>query len=120
VVLTDTEGFQTPRPTILRSSPPLIALALRLLLLLSTLLPLLFRWSIFSSAVPAHVDGGTRASGLDRHGGFPKGSGSPLATGYQLLSEDSHVFLGYGSISKVKEFDGDGNVVFSAQFGDDM
>ncbi|KAJ5479104.1 hypothetical protein N7530_004613 [Penicillium desertorum] len=38
---------------------------------------------------------------------------------YQLLSEDSHVFLGYGSISKVKEFDGDGNVVFSAQFGDD-
>ncbi|CAI7672734.1 unnamed protein product [Penicillium crustosum] len=39
---------------------------------------------------------------------------------YQLLSEvDSHVFLAYGSISKVKEFDGDGNVVFSAQFGDD-
>ncbi|KAJ5978173.1 hypothetical protein N7501_001515 [Penicillium viridicatum] len=39
---------------------------------------------------------------------------------YQLLSEvDSHVFLAYGSISKVKEFDGDGDVVFSAQFGDD-
>ncbi|KAJ6073097.1 hypothetical protein N7467_011182 [Penicillium canescens] len=39
---------------------------------------------------------------------------------YQLLDEvDSHVFMGYGSISKVKEFDGDGNVVFSAQFGDD-
>jgi hypothetical protein len=39
---------------------------------------------------------------------------------YQLLSEvDSHVFMDYGSISKVKEFDGDGNVVFSAQFGED-
>ncbi|CAG7930570.1 unnamed protein product [Penicillium olsonii] len=39
---------------------------------------------------------------------------------YQLLSEiDSHVFMDYGSISKVKEFDGNGNVVFSAQFGED-
>lgn len=39
---------------------------------------------------------------------------------YQLLSEESdHVVLGYGSISKVKEFDGDGKVVFSAKFGDD-
>ena len=27
--------------------------------------------------------------------------------------------MDYGSISKVKEYDGDGNVVFSAQFGDD-
>ncbi|OQE26421.1 hypothetical protein PENSTE_c005G10404 [Penicillium steckii] len=39
---------------------------------------------------------------------------------YQLISETSnHVFMDYGSISKVKEYDGDGNVVFSAQFGDD-
>lgn len=39
---------------------------------------------------------------------------------YQLLSEtDNHVFMDYGSISKVKEFDGDGNVVLTAQFGDD-
>lgn len=39
---------------------------------------------------------------------------------YQLLNEtDSHVFIDYGSIAKVKEFDGDGNVVFSAQFGED-
>ncbi|KAJ5467413.1 hypothetical protein N7475_005165 [Penicillium sp. IBT 31633x] len=39
---------------------------------------------------------------------------------YQLLSEeDNHAFLAYGSISKVKEFDGDGDVVFSAQFGED-
>ncbi|KAJ5089891.1 hypothetical protein N7532_008575 [Penicillium argentinense] len=39
---------------------------------------------------------------------------------YQLLNEtDSHVFMDYGSISKVKEFDGDGNVVLSAQFGED-
>lgn len=39
---------------------------------------------------------------------------------YQLLNEaDGHVFMDYGSISKVKEFDGDGNVVFSAQFGPD-
>jgi hypothetical protein len=39
---------------------------------------------------------------------------------YQLLDEtDGHVFIDYGSISKVKEYDGDGNVVFSAQFGED-
>lgn len=39
---------------------------------------------------------------------------------YQLLNEtDGHVFMDYGSIAKVKEFDGDGNVVFSAQFGED-
>jgi hypothetical protein len=38
---------------------------------------------------------------------------------YQLLNEtDGHVFMDYGSISKVKEYDGDGNVVFSAQFGE--
>lgn len=30
----------------------------------------------------------------------------------------SHTFMGYGSISKVKEFDADGNTVLSAQFGD--
>lgn len=39
---------------------------------------------------------------------------------YQLLTQsDDHVFIGYGSISKVKEFDGEGNRIFSAQFGDD-
>ncbi|KAJ5661931.1 uncharacterized protein N7477_009547 [Penicillium maclennaniae] len=39
---------------------------------------------------------------------------------YQLLTEtDGHVFMDYGSISKVKEYDGDGKVVFSAQFGED-
>lgn len=39
---------------------------------------------------------------------------------YQLLTQsDDHVFIGYGSISKVKEFDGEGKRVFSAQFGDD-
>lgn len=39
---------------------------------------------------------------------------------YQLLSETSgHVFMDYGSISKVKEYDGDGNLVLSAQFGED-
>ncbi|KAJ5669528.1 hypothetical protein N7462_010598 [Penicillium macrosclerotiorum] len=39
---------------------------------------------------------------------------------YQLLNEvNGHVFMDYGSISKVKEYDGDGNVVFSAQFGED-
>lgn len=38
---------------------------------------------------------------------------------YQVLNEtDGHVFMDYGSISKVKEFDGDGNVIFSAQFGE--
>ncbi|KAJ6139070.1 hypothetical protein N7471_005556 [Penicillium samsonianum] len=39
---------------------------------------------------------------------------------YQLLGEvGSHAFLAYGSIPKVKEFDVDGNVVFSAKFGDE-
>lgn len=40
---------------------------------------------------------------------------------YQVLGDDadSNVFMGYGSISKVKEYDGAGNVVFSAQFGDE-
>lgn len=39
---------------------------------------------------------------------------------YQILSEtDHHVFIDYGSIAKVKEFDGDGKVVYSAQFGED-
>lgn len=39
---------------------------------------------------------------------------------YQLLNETTnHVFMDYGSIPTVKEFDGDGNVVFSAQFGED-
>ncbi|ODM15037.1 hypothetical protein SI65_09532 [Aspergillus cristatus] len=39
---------------------------------------------------------------------------------YQLLSQESqHVFMGYGSISKVKEFDADNNAVFTAQFGVD-
>ncbi|KAJ5721553.1 uncharacterized protein N7483_009487 [Penicillium malachiteum] len=37
---------------------------------------------------------------------------------YQALPDSNgHVFINYGSISKVKEFDGDGNVVFSAAFG---
>ncbi|KAE8367864.1 ASST-domain-containing protein [Aspergillus caelatus] len=39
---------------------------------------------------------------------------------YQLMSEEtSHVFIGYGSISKVKEFDANNNAVLTAQFGDD-
>ncbi|GAB1194990.1 hypothetical protein APSETT444_004242 [Aspergillus pseudonomiae] len=39
---------------------------------------------------------------------------------YQLMSEETnHVFMGYGSISKVKEFDANNNVVLTAQFGDD-
>lgn len=39
---------------------------------------------------------------------------------YQVLNEqDGHVFMDYGSISKVKEFDGAGNVVFSGKFGPD-
>ncbi|KAJ5525612.1 hypothetical protein N7494_012262 [Penicillium frequentans] len=39
---------------------------------------------------------------------------------YQVLNEqDGHVFMDYGSISKVKEFDGAGNVVFSGKFGTD-
>ncbi|KAJ5225921.1 hypothetical protein N7468_007146 [Penicillium chermesinum] len=40
---------------------------------------------------------------------------------YQLLGadEDANVFMDYGSISKVKEYDGNGNIVFTAQFGDD-
>lgn len=39
---------------------------------------------------------------------------------YQLLGEvGSHAFLTYGSIPKVKEFDVDGNVIFSAKFGDE-
>ncbi|KAJ5168836.1 uncharacterized protein N7482_004430 [Penicillium canariense] len=39
---------------------------------------------------------------------------------YQLLNEvNGHVLMDYGSISKVKEYDGDGNVVLSAQFGED-
>ncbi|KAF9888645.1 hypothetical protein FE257_008403 [Aspergillus nanangensis] len=39
---------------------------------------------------------------------------------YHLMSEESnHVVMGYGSISKVKEFDGDNNEVMTAQFGDD-
>ncbi|KAJ6028630.1 hypothetical protein N7540_004206 [Penicillium herquei] len=37
---------------------------------------------------------------------------------YQALADSNgHVFINYGSISKVKELDGDGNVVFSAAFG---
>ncbi|KAJ5923183.1 hypothetical protein N7454_008428 [Penicillium verhagenii] len=37
---------------------------------------------------------------------------------YQALNEDDgHVFIDYGAISKVKEFDGAGTVVFTAQFG---
>lgn len=37
---------------------------------------------------------------------------------YQVLNEaDGHVFMDYGSISTVKEFDGDGNLVYSASFG---
>lgn len=43
-----------------------------------------------------------------------------LQGSYQLLGETgSHIFMDYGSIAKVKEFDGDGNVVFGAQSGDD-
>lgn len=39
---------------------------------------------------------------------------------YQLLSpETQHVVMGYGSISKVKEFDADNNEVMTAQFGVD-
>ncbi|KAF5858718.1 hypothetical protein ETB97_003827 [Aspergillus alliaceus] len=39
---------------------------------------------------------------------------------YQLMSEQTnHVFMGYGSISKVKEFDANNNAVLTAQFGDD-
>lgn len=39
---------------------------------------------------------------------------------YQILSEtDNRVFIGYGSIAKVKEFDGNGRVIYSAQFGED-
>lgn len=39
---------------------------------------------------------------------------------YQLMSQESqHVFMAYGSISKVKEFDADNNEVFTAQFGVD-
>ncbi|KAJ5173101.1 hypothetical protein N7492_005694 [Penicillium capsulatum] len=39
---------------------------------------------------------------------------------YQILNEtDGHVFIDYGSIAKVKEFDGNGTVVYSAQFGED-
>lgn len=39
---------------------------------------------------------------------------------YQILSgADNHVFLDYGSIAKVKEFDSNGQVVYSAQFGED-
>ncbi|KAJ5759225.1 hypothetical protein N7520_006381 [Penicillium odoratum] len=39
---------------------------------------------------------------------------------YQVLNEtDGHVFMGYGSISKVKEYDGAGSVVFSGAFGPD-
>ncbi|KAJ5267170.1 hypothetical protein N7478_009978 [Penicillium angulare] len=39
---------------------------------------------------------------------------------YQLLNEtNGHVFMDYGSISKVKEYDGNGEVVFSGVFGPD-
>lgn len=40
---------------------------------------------------------------------------------YQVLgeSEDSNVFMDYGSMSQVKEYDGSGNLVYSAKFGDD-
>ncbi|KAJ5650720.1 uncharacterized protein N7484_004443 [Penicillium longicatenatum] len=37
---------------------------------------------------------------------------------YQVLNEQGgHVLMAYGSISKVKEYDGAGNVVFSGMFG---
>ncbi|KAE8354490.1 ASST-domain-containing protein [Aspergillus coremiiformis] len=39
---------------------------------------------------------------------------------YQLMSEQTnHVFMSYGSTSKVKEFDANNNVVLTAQFGDE-
>ncbi|KAI9926802.1 hypothetical protein AWENTII_011433 [Aspergillus wentii] len=39
---------------------------------------------------------------------------------YQLIDPvTSHVFLGYGSMARVKEFDGDNKEVLTAQFGDD-
>ncbi|PLB55589.1 hypothetical protein P170DRAFT_452914 [Aspergillus steynii IBT 23096] len=39
---------------------------------------------------------------------------------FQLMSEQTnHVFLGYGSIAKVKEYDANNNQVLSAQFGED-
>ncbi|PYH91412.1 hypothetical protein BO71DRAFT_359489 [Aspergillus ellipticus CBS 707.79] len=39
---------------------------------------------------------------------------------YQLLSpQSSHVFMGYGSIARVKEYDADNNEVLTVQFGDD-
>ncbi|KAE8149524.1 ASST-domain-containing protein [Aspergillus avenaceus] len=39
---------------------------------------------------------------------------------YQLMSEQTnHVFLGYGSITKVKEFDANNNAVLTAQFGEE-
>lgn len=36
-----------------------------------------------------------------------------------MSGTNGRVLMDYGSIAKVKEFDGDGNVVFNAQFGDD-
>ncbi|KAJ5724437.1 hypothetical protein N7493_006165 [Penicillium malachiteum] len=37
---------------------------------------------------------------------------------YQVLPDsDGHVLISYGSTPKIKEFDGDGNVVFNAAFG---
>ncbi|KAJ6095671.1 hypothetical protein N7486_006417 [Penicillium sp. IBT 16267x] len=37
---------------------------------------------------------------------------------YQVLNEqDGHVFMDYGSITKIKEYDAAGNVVFSGMFG---
>ncbi|PWY71006.1 hypothetical protein BO70DRAFT_432091 [Aspergillus heteromorphus CBS 117.55] len=39
---------------------------------------------------------------------------------YQLLSpQTSHVFMGYGSIARVKEYDADNKEVLTVQFGDD-
>lgn len=38
---------------------------------------------------------------------------------YQLNEESQHVVMGYGSISKLKEFDKNGRVVLTAQFGVD-
>ncbi|KAL3476949.1 ASST-domain-containing protein [Aspergillus californicus] len=39
---------------------------------------------------------------------------------YQLISEETrHVFMAYGSIARVKEFDANNNEVLTVQFGDD-
>lgn len=71
-----------------------------------------------TSGLHLHVDVDHRTVSLARRYLNPKNPLYALAQGnYQHIQSANHVFLGHGFIPYIEEFDGDGNIVETIQFG---